>query len=312
MSSTFELSVLAEASASFYSFKELEHDYPELSVFDWKKLASDVNVPIVKIRINVPGRRVGRLVQGLQSDDIDVIEETYSSLRDEELNLAEIAEQELMEIEAHEEAPIEEDIQIHKADETIISADLLARSLKVRTVNLLRTAQEIGVELKIYNFGPGPNTFGFRDDQADQLRVFEKERSKKFATEDIYSMATLRTELGTGPKKTFALLEELEIVPGTYLFGERRSEGLGITKPEFEKLKALVEQRKIPEAPEDVNAVCRVAPELKMSPKTLAKLANGVGILPGRYLFNGVAGYGYSDSQLNEIKQAYEPFSLSR
>jgi|GEM_PF-4859753 len=285
-----------DSKAYFVTLDELIFDYPGTTMDDWLALAEGVNVQFHRTRVPNVNCSVSRITVALLEEDVIKIEEAYG-------------------LSTYQDPEVEDsiaDVSIERADDSIISADLLARSLKVRTKNLIRTAKELGLEVKVYDFGPGPNTVGFNTDQAEILRQHEKDRATKFATEDIYSIATVRKKLGTGVEKTFKLLDDLKITPGTYLFGKRRSEGLGITQSEFELLKAEVERLAIPNAPSDVSAVNRIAPTLKMGPKTLKKLANGAGIEPGRYLFNGVAGYGYSKGQLESVRQAYLPFQTSR
>lgn len=258
----------------FISFEELRDDYPDTTPSVWRELATGANIPVLRMRVEVPGKRVRKTAVGLRLSDIAVIEEAYRTPR---------------------------------ADDSIISANKLAIELRVGQETLENEAERNGIASFVYDFGKGPNGVGFNEEQSDELRAIFAKRKEKIAGDEIHSSISVRKKFGIGAEKLEALLAELKITQGEYIFG--KAFGFGITSEELARLEAHVDSQTVKKAPNNVRSLNKVAVENSMSGKTLAELARGAGVVLKTYLFRGHEGAGLADEEVEKIRDAYAAFN---
>lgn len=324
----------------FFTFKDLQYDYPELTPTAWEKLAKAINVPVIKLRASVVGRSVRKTIKGLTWDSITKIEETYRPLRqaeldrariEEEAHLAAIAQQEAREqaiFEARREAArvaqaeaasrevatkeaeriANAEAKAQSSNDGAISSNKLAKELEISQGTLDRIAANNGIKSKFYRFPLGPGGIGYNKEQSDALRQIVDERCKHLADENIHSLASIRKDYKIGKVKLKGILAELGIGHDRYLFGS--TWGDGISSEDFKVLATHLDAHLAKRATRNVKSIYSLSCDLSISSTVLKRLAAGAGIKPKRYRFRGHRGLGLTNAEVETIRQAYAPGKL--
>lgn len=286
------------------SLEELKLDYPDLTVAILEELAQSLSLPIVKKRLEIPGKPTKKLVTFMKWDDVIKLEETFADYIDVEQYIPE--EEQDFEEENYVGAD-ESDFEI--ADNTIISSNKLSRELKTDSRTLDRLARRLKLPLKYYKFSKGAPGVGYTSEESELLKREIEKRRKKIADNSVCSLVQVRKERSIGSQTLDRHLGKLGIAPKEYWFVKVR--GFGITKEEVARLDAYLDSFEIKPAPKNVKSVNSWAKEMKTSARLIIELADGVGISPKQYLFHGVKGGGLSEEEIQQIKDAYKDFDQS-
>jgi|GEM_PF-5034864 len=278
---------LTDLPGDFTSFEELKEDYPELRPSDWKALASAINIPIRRGRVREIGRVAGRSVQGLTFDEVALIEETYATLRADEIRRIEAAEDEQIAEQERQEA-----IALAQKEAQKRAAEIAAREAKA-LAQAQREEQERQKALSIAQRSAQLKA----EQRAEERRLADVAKKGPIAAEGTMSCRKLAIELGIAQETLDSIARKNGIRSRRYRF-EIGPGGSGYSKEQSDLLREIVGKRLEKVAGNDVHSLASIRKSRKIGATKLKGILEKLEIKPKSYFFGAVWGEGISTEQL--------------
>lgn len=181
----------------------------------------------------------------------------------------------------------------------VVGITELASILDTNIRAVQQVVEELGLELNEYRFGKHIS-HGFTEKDINALIQHPIFCTPKAGDYGAVSYGELAARYRTSKAKIQEAIDSLDIQTGEYYFGSKI--GRGILTSEAAKFDS-VEDLTAPDAPEDVTSVNELRKRFVVTRLSFLAAATRQGVAAKRYRFNGSLSEGFTQEEVNVIKQ---------